>query len=300
MKLFLDQTPGKQGVRKVKLPEGMIKGETGQALSTVLVILLFGGLLVIPSLGFVSTNLIASRHAEEGTLVLYAADSGVEHGLWRVMYDPVVQTMKDDDPPIEYNLDERINNKLVAVSIDKRWLLEGLESPHQGTVPHSEWAVIGRVKAPGIYEVIITFTGEGNKKLERIGVWLPIPFAYVLGSSSGITTMNPNIETKHGGTVLTWNWDPGKGPQFKVPQGQTQVTKSQIFNFTPTDTVLQGDFAWIRFQSMDIFLSWDGEIMTFEVVSKAKNPATGEVLTEIKSNVIKKPDYVTIVTWEIK
>ena len=276
----------------------IIKGQKGQALPIVLILLVIGGLLIAPCLGYASTSLKVGQMHEERMAELYTADAGIEDALWKIMHDPAVQTMEYDDPPITYNL-SNVNNKVVTVGITKHWLLEGLESPHKGTAPHSDWSVVGRVKNPGVYQVTITFTGSGEKRLERIGVWLPTGFGYVVGSSSGITTDDPNVEYKRGGTVLTWDWQPGHGPQFKVPQGETEITKSQVFHFTPADSSPAGGFAWVRFQSMDIFLSWDGTIFNFNILSGAKDTASSEVLTQIESNVTSKPDSLAVITWEI-
>jgi len=61
-----------------------IKEEKGQALILVLVLLLLGGLILAPLLGFMSTGLIAGQMHEERMEELYAADAGVEDALWNI------------------------------------------------------------------------------------------------------------------------------------------------------------------------------------------------------------------------
>lgn len=285
----------------------IVKEQRGQALPIVLVLLVIGGLLVAPCLGYVSTTLKVGQMYEERMAELYAADSGGEDALWKIIHDSAVQAMEYDDPPITYNLNDQVNNKVVTVTIDKRWLLEGLEEYHPGMTPHSDWAVVGRVKDSGVYEVEIVFAprneqGEpiaGNRRLERIGVWLPTGFAYA-GSSSGITTNDPNNDHNRGGIVLTWDWAKGKGPQFKTnpAQGHWPDVKTQVFSFTPIDRPPEGDFAWVRFGPKDIYLSWDENIFNFNIVSKARDTPTSEGLTQIESNVTKKPDSLAVITWE--
>jgi len=60
------------------------KRESGQAFVLVLILLLIGGLMLTPLLGFVSTGLKASQLYEQKTDELYAADAGVEDALWRI------------------------------------------------------------------------------------------------------------------------------------------------------------------------------------------------------------------------
>jgi hypothetical protein len=72
----------------MKLLKRILKKEAGQALPMALILLVLGGLLVVPTLGLVSTSLIANRQVDAGNLELYAADAGVEQVIWHIDYDP--------------------------------------------------------------------------------------------------------------------------------------------------------------------------------------------------------------------
>ncbi|MEX1252796.1 MAG: hypothetical protein WEE64_00500 [Dehalococcoidia bacterium] len=64
--------------------------ESGQALVLALAALAVGALLVTPFLTHVSVNLLASRRADEAINDNYAADAGIEWGLWRLRNDPLL------------------------------------------------------------------------------------------------------------------------------------------------------------------------------------------------------------------
>ena len=57
------------------------KGQKGQALPVVLILLVIGGLLIVPTLRYASTSLKAHQVVESKALELYAADSGIEEAL---------------------------------------------------------------------------------------------------------------------------------------------------------------------------------------------------------------------------
>jgi len=63
----------------------IIKSESGQGvLIAVLILLVIGGLMFPPLLGFMSTGLKTGQMHEEKAQEVYAADSGVELGMWKL------------------------------------------------------------------------------------------------------------------------------------------------------------------------------------------------------------------------
>lgn len=63
----------------------MFGGEKGQALPIALVVLGLGALMIAPFLGHVSANLIGSRIYGEVVQEQYAADAGIELGVWHLL-----------------------------------------------------------------------------------------------------------------------------------------------------------------------------------------------------------------------
>jgi hypothetical protein len=75
----------------MNLLKRILKKEAGQALPMALILLVLGGLLVVPSLALMHTNLNANRTVNQSNLELYAADAGVEEVMWHIRYEPGFQ-----------------------------------------------------------------------------------------------------------------------------------------------------------------------------------------------------------------
>ena len=62
----------------------IMRDEKGKAMVLALVLLVVGGLIMVPLLGFMSTGLVAGQVYEKKTAELYAADAGVENAIWHL------------------------------------------------------------------------------------------------------------------------------------------------------------------------------------------------------------------------
>jgi hypothetical protein len=113
-------------MKLLKTMKGKLKDESGQALAVSLIMLALGGLLVVPMLSFMTTNLNANRQIDRKNLELYAADAGVEQILWNIQYnqyDPTdnptgFKLPKSGDPPTSVSVPD-INGRTVTVQISK-------------------------------------------------------------------------------------------------------------------------------------------------------------------------------------
>lgn len=251
-----------------------------------LVLMLIGGFFVVPCLSLMSTSLTANRMVDERSLEFYAADAGIEDGLWRVKYNQLPEWMLGTWGDATYNHDPyspdpgdgldlpdpipNINNRNVKVSIEPIWVLEGLEtpSPGQGRQPHDSLVTVGDVidetaEGNGLYQIGILYDGSvGNLKIERVGCWLSAGFDYVEGSSN---LEEPATFDYNGGTAITWDFSPAIDYDELPQQGSKRIV---TFEFTPNENP-QGCFSWIRTNRNDIYLSWDVDLKIYKVVSKA-------------------------------
>jgi len=99
-----------------KLPIQIRDGERGFALILVLVLLLIGGLIIIPLMSFMSAGVIATQLYENLMLELYSADAGVENAIWQLMsFNVTVPDGGTVGLP-----DITVNDKVVKVVIENK------------------------------------------------------------------------------------------------------------------------------------------------------------------------------------
>jgi hypothetical protein len=88
------------------------RGEEGQALIIALILMLVGGLIIAPVLAYVGTGLKIGKDVHEKRMMeLYAADAGVEDGIWKIKNDQV-----PDEADQPYTIAD-VNAKGVSVNI---------------------------------------------------------------------------------------------------------------------------------------------------------------------------------------
>jgi hypothetical protein len=90
----------------------VIKSEAGQALPITLILLALGGLLIVPMLSFMTTNLKTNIQVEGKTEGIYAADAGIQDALWQLGNGIDPFELGDS-----YDLAENVNG--MTVTVDK-------------------------------------------------------------------------------------------------------------------------------------------------------------------------------------
>ncbi|MFW0860275.1 MAG: hypothetical protein AAGB97_09035 [Dehalococcoidia bacterium] len=85
-----------------------IRDERGGVMVLALILLVVGGLIIAPLMGFMSTGLIVAQTDLEKMHELYAADAGIEYAIWRIK-----------NPPIPATLNPTVNNANVVVNITR-------------------------------------------------------------------------------------------------------------------------------------------------------------------------------------
>jgi predicted acyltransferase (DUF342 family) len=87
----------------------IISDENGKVLALTLILLVVGGLIMTPLLGLMTSGLAAGQVYEKKTDELYAADAGVENGIWHLQQGGSV------DDILEFTM----NGKAVTVEIEE-------------------------------------------------------------------------------------------------------------------------------------------------------------------------------------
>ncbi len=289
-----------------------VADQRGQALPMALILLIVGGLVIVPLLNFIAGNMKASQVIEDKVYDFYAADAGAEDGLWKVRYDylpdwlmgdwteetyshePYSYTMYDNDNPGDIIT---VNQRQVAVEIKPIWVLEDLEEPsaQQGRTPDDRLITYGNKTdqtpdgSQGIYTISIMYDGSlGTLLVQRIGCWLPAGFDYVEGSSNLEENPGqpyyrvPQVFSHKSGTAVVWDYGSGIDYNSLPTQGTKKIV---TFRFTPNKDMFDA-FSWTRTNSDQVKLSWDTSKKIIEITSRA--PSGESKQTTVTCHVVKK------------
>jgi len=287
----------------------IILEQKGQTLPIVLVLMLLGGLLIVPTLNYASSTLRINQQVyETKTQSLYAADAGVEDALYKIVTDNATlpQTVGNN---CTYEIPATINDKEVKVEImledemehffEDLLDLTGLKVSPSG---HGGWATVTEEMGAGTYNITITYSGAGQTKhIDGLGAWLKGDYEHVEGSDSGMTDVYPpdsfEVKPYEGGTAFIWEWQ-GTKPAFTSGQ-----TMTQTFNFMPTD-LPSFKISWVDTGSADIGIVQSTEIYKMWKITATATDNSTDKKTKITAYASRQKDVydvysVSILTWQI-
>jgi hypothetical protein len=291
----------------------MLRKEAGQALPIALILLFVGVLIIIPVLNLSTTNLKATQESDQRNRDIYAADAGIDDGLWKVGHNDLPQSMLGDWGENAYGQDAfsyemyddanpadtvAVNERNVDVSIKPLWVLEGLETPSSlqgnpengyGRTPDDRLLTYGTLINNGVYQIVIFYDGSlGDLLITRIGCWLPPGFDYDWGSSNLEQGTGqpyhciPQGVSYNGGYKLTWDFAGINYDDLPAAGNRRVVT----FGFTPTSDNPVDAFSWTRSNNPTIKLSWDCSKKVYEIESAA--PASSDNQTTIIAHSVRR------------
>jgi hypothetical protein len=290
-----------------KIPLTIHRGQSGQALVIVLVLLMIGSLTLSPVLSLVNNSLKDGRIYDKKVDESYAAKSGIEDATWQIKNDKLGTLFHTPDyNPYDYNtvwqysLDENVNGLLTDVTIQNIWLPKDLDIPTateaRGIIALNKLVVTGETIQTGItlpdstkiskYQAKITyFPGESeNLTVASFGIWLPRGFEY-FSDMTHKSSLETNPIPGHPVTVAVSRWAGNEAviwtystfPDFtELPvQGTLPMTADITFYIKSSDQT-QPDakpFAvpWIKTGNgagYGIPYSWDADISVYKVVSE--------------------------------
>lgn len=308
------------------------KKENGQVLILVLILLLLGGLITAPLLAFMSTGLKAGEAYENKMDEVYAADSGVEDAMYKIMTDYLPFEALDEGGSNIYQLTD-INGLPVDITVTKISLLQSIlgEDEYNTDRPHEAWVTfvvppeyIVRNYEEGwveIYcEIEFEYTGAGNRQLVSVGAYFAPPPAdeTLISDDSPYDYINPNPEpplpetpwgimtfddleadspeTKivPGGFAFIWRWSksPPNGPIFNSGDIGGYSFKFKIYDPDWADPE-PIYFIWATFKEQDIsYVTNALGLYKWMIEADAGN-------TTVRTIVLEEFTGMSILSWEI-
>jgi hypothetical protein len=276
------------------------KNESGQgALAIVIILLMLGAIIITPLLVFMNTGLKAGGVYESKLQEFYAADAGVEDGLWQIKndklstlfasypYDPYNYTANYSYPVAPNASGHEINAKNVTVNITNVWIPSNIPTPNS-TVAESiiengtlivTSSVINFTGGRWGCQIKISYSWRGDDsngtklKIATIGAWLSGGCNYTSGSGN-LSSYTPTCVPYCGGQAITWNKNPNE--TFKLPnQTGYPLVRTFNFNFTGPESPNPQALSWITTTGVDaIPYSWDADSKPYKIGSTAGSTTT--------------------------
>ena len=162
------------------------KSERGSAFILALMVVAAVGLLVVPVIYLASTGLRSTNLAQQRFLERYAADAGVEEGIWHIEYDPLYEPT----PDVWFTYYPTFNNQQMTVKIKPAGVPTPMYTPTpvlgiEGGAILVDTTVDPNIVAPNSgltqfrYTLYLYNYGASNLNIKGFGVCLPVGFQYV-------------------------------------------------------------------------------------------------------------------------
>jgi hypothetical protein len=280
----------------VRLLRQMISSEKGQILPLVLALLVFGGLVIAPSLSYAATSLNSSRMLEERMNGVYAADAGVEDALW---------CLRNGISPSE-QLSENINQMQVAIQTEEKgtytlYFGELIQPGEHNDYLDVDGEMIWDEEAEAYkYTITVIWQPESGVPvihLRGIGARLPIGYSYQSGSAAGfvdnLSADEPDETVDSVGAYLL-DWEFGT-PEPSV--SQSNPVQTQTFYITGEGSQ-EGDYVWVLASREDIGAIGEITGTSYGITATATRPGDGKTTAKIVADVmIAETTY--ILSWQI-
>ncbi len=282
----------------VRLLKQMISSEKGQALPLVLALLVFGGLVIAPSLSYATTSLKSSRILEEGVNGAYAADAGVENTLWCLG--------NGISPPQQ--LLENINQMQVAIQTEEKGtytlcLGEFIEPGGHSDYLNVDGEMVWDEEAEAYkYTITVTWQPESGIPvihLKEVGARLPVGYSYQSESAAGFvdnlsTDDDELTQTLDAVGAYLLNWEFGT-PEPSV--SESNPVQTQTFYITGEGSQ-EGDYAWVVASRDDVGAIGEITGTSYRITATATRPGDGLPTAKITADVMMG-EATYILSWQV-
>ncbi len=292
----VNRTLSKSGWLKSKL-KGIHQQQGGQILLLASILLALSGIMVIPLAHYINSGIKTTQVYQRNAKEIYAADRGIQYGLWKIKYDSAVLTDRTNGVYATYPMYSApaivpTDHNAVSVQVSANWLFYYLFRIPMGSTPHNVNLTTTCTWNAGTFTINFTNSQQpGGPPVQPIviqdmGVWLPPGFKYE-GSPHGMTTTPPTSSTVYMGTNLTWN-----GIKYNLGKYESAA---EYFSYSPTNATPRGAASWVQPQQESVGASWDNAVWWYDVNSTAvDNSVSPNKTTSVHAVVIYDPSTTSV------
>jgi len=275
-----------------------------------LILLVVGGLIIAPLMGFMSTGLIVGQVFEKKMDGLYAADAGVEDAMWKIKNNPPATY------PDSYELPADVNEMLVSIVMEEVTTFYTLDvgggGPHNYYFELESEPVLPPYYDAGeddyIYEWWLILTNKTHQpvKVERIIVSYSTELEYLSGlhdedivglKSGSFESFTTEFTYLASTTIITWEFTPPRPEIEAAPDPENDVYTTVICTFElvgPEDAA--GITVLLVTSRLDVGAVW--EFKPFKITAQANDEGT--VVITVEAGVLEGGDTVSVGSWQIE
>lgn len=273
----------------------LLRTEKGQALPMVLILMAVSGLIIAPLLSYMSSGLKVGKAYEKMADEFYAADAGIEDGLWQINSNNLEELFGnyeryDYDAEYAYptSYPVNVNDIDVAVTIENVWIPKNIDQPTtayaEQLIGAGKLIITGGVPAELTHQVKIYYykdDGDAPLFVNEIGIWLPPGVSYNTEGECTLETWldansksySRNITPHCGSEAVVWTLiDPVLFTDLpEVSTLDTPMTSTFTFLFNATQLERPREaVSWITTSGVaDIPYTWDADVRVFHINSQA-------------------------------
>ncbi|MBI2934352.1 MAG: hypothetical protein HYY29_02155 [Chloroflexi bacterium] len=274
------------------------RDQKGYALPLVLALVVVGGLMLVPTIGFASSSVRSMHKVDEGIRGRYAADAGVERVIWAARNGQAIPTQ----------LTEPVNGLNVAMEVTSKGRYVLYMGQLVEVTGHIDYLTItGDMvwdEGAQAYKYTVTATWQPQSgtpvvHIREIGAHLPTGFTYVAGSAGGfpsnLSTREPDIVMDVSGVQMV-NW------VFETPRPSVDrhnPVATQSFYLDGPDE-FSGDYSWLVAERTDVHTLSTIAGGLYIINASATRPDNGAVVSRIRADALMADSGMSyILSWEV-
>ena len=301
-------------------------GEKGQVLIiTVLLLLFLVSTIIMGTLVFVGASLNTNKTYDQNTISTYSAEAGVQDSIWYMEnYSPaqlngfLIPAPAADQPSglpttnlynqFDYNTvwtytssQLTVNNQTVVPLISNVWIPTNIPAPTTpqdqalaAAISHSSELIVAGTADnstnPPTYTLDITYNDTPVLPVASIGVWLPLGFTYVSGSSNlnGYYSTE-SVVSAAGNEAVVWTFNsvPFSTLWQEIGGGSTSTNLAVTFQYHASNNAKTPNaVGWITTNSTLYPYSWNSTVSVYEIDSGAGNTQIQSYITNSSTHLL--------------